>query len=109
MGTPQASVDSVSGSVALGRLVTSVDGQPEIFPVNFVVQHRSVLFRTAEGTKLAEAAREVTWTRSPQQILDDTRPPFYRWFPDAELNSCANALDRRVDTRPPANVGCGRG
>ena len=29
----------------------------------------------------AEAAREVTWTRSPQQILDDTRPPFYRWFP----------------------------
>ena len=45
----------------------------------------------------AEAAREVTWTRSPQQILDDTRPPFYRWFPDAELNSCANALDRHVD------------
>ncbi len=44
----------------------------------------------------AEAAREVTWTRSPQQILDDTRPPFYRWFPDAELNSCANALDRHV-------------
>ena len=45
----------------------------------------------------AEAAREVTWTRPPQQILDDTRPPFYRWFPDAELNSCANALDRHVD------------
>ena len=44
------------GSVTLGRLVTSVDGQPEIFPVNFVVQHRSVLFRTAEGTKLVSAA-----------------------------------------------------
>lgn len=43
-------------SVALGRLVTSVDGQPEIFPVNFVVQHRTVLFRTAEGTKLISAA-----------------------------------------------------
>jgi uncharacterized protein len=38
--------------VTLGRLVTSVDGQPEIFPVNFAVQHRTVLFRTAEGTKL---------------------------------------------------------
>ena len=36
-------------SVALGRLVTSVDGEPAIFPVNFVVQHRTVLFRTAEG------------------------------------------------------------
>jgi uncharacterized protein len=42
--------------VALGRLITSVDGQPEIFPVNFVVQHRTVLFRTAEGTKLVSAA-----------------------------------------------------
>ncbi len=36
--------------------MTSVDGQPEIFPVNFVVQHRTVLFRTAEGTKLVSAA-----------------------------------------------------
>jgi uncharacterized protein len=42
--------------VALGRLVTSVEGQPEIFPVNFVVQRRTVLFRTAEGTKLVSAA-----------------------------------------------------
>src|SRR6201997_5951862 len=42
--------------VALGRIVTSVDDQPEIFPVNFVVQRRTVLFRTAEGTKLVSAA-----------------------------------------------------
>ena len=28
----------------------------EIFPVNFVVQRRTVLFRTAEGTKLVSAA-----------------------------------------------------
>lgn len=44
----------------------------------------------------AEAARAVTWTREPQQVLDDSSPPFYRWFPDAELNTCANALDRHV-------------
>ena len=43
-------------SVSLGRLVTSVDGQPEIFPVNFVAQRRTILFRTAEGTKLVSAA-----------------------------------------------------
>lgn len=42
-------------SVALGRLVTVVDGQVEIFPVNFVVQGRTLLFRTAEGTKLVSA------------------------------------------------------
>jgi uncharacterized protein len=43
-------------SVALGRLVTSVGGEPEIFPINFVVQRRTVLFRTAEGTKLVSTA-----------------------------------------------------
>lgn len=40
-------------SRTLGRLVTCVEGYPEIFPVNFVVQRRTVLFRTAEfATKL---------------------------------------------------------
>lgn len=38
--------------VSLGRLVTSTGDQLEIFPVNFVTQRRTVLFRTAEGTKL---------------------------------------------------------
>jgi propionyl-CoA synthetase len=44
-----------------------------------------------------DAARAVTWIREPQQVLDDSNPPFYRWFPDAELNTCANALDRHVE------------
>jgi len=39
---------SLLSSRTLGRLVTCVDGYPEIFPVNFVVQRRTVLFRTAE-------------------------------------------------------------
>ncbi|MGE2833861.1 propionyl-CoA synthetase [Mycobacterium sp. SMC-4] len=45
-----------------------------------------------------EAATAVTWTKPPQRILDDSNPPFYRWFPDAELNTCANALDRHVES-----------
>jgi len=47
----------------------------------------------------AQAARAVTWTRQPQRILDDDNPPFYRWFPDGELNTCANALDRHIAER----------
>lgn len=43
------------GSMALGRLITSFAGEPEVFPVNYVVQDRTVLFRTAEGTKLFSA------------------------------------------------------
>ena len=43
-----------------------------------------------------KAARAIDWVRPPERIVDASRPPFYRWFPDAELNTCFNALDRHV-------------
>jgi nitroimidazol reductase NimA-like FMN-containing flavoprotein (pyridoxamine 5'-phosphate oxidase superfamily) len=48
------------GGVALGRLVTTFAREPEIFPVNYAVQGRTVLFRTAEGTKLFSAVASNT-------------------------------------------------
>ena len=33
----------------------AIANHPDIFPINFVVDHASVVFRTAEGTKLAGA------------------------------------------------------
>lgn len=39
----------------VGRLALTIDGRPEIFPVNHMVDHGSVVFRTALGTKLAGA------------------------------------------------------
>ncbi len=41
----------------VGRLATSADNQPQIFPVNYVVDGLSVVFRTAAGTKLDEMVR----------------------------------------------------
>jgi nitroimidazol reductase NimA-like FMN-containing flavoprotein (pyridoxamine 5'-phosphate oxidase superfamily) len=64
MTTPQAQpVTAMSegecwaelSSRTLGRLATSVDGYPDIVPVNYIVQRRTILIRTAEGTKLASA------------------------------------------------------
>ena len=46
---------SLLSSMSLGRIVTILGGKPEIFPVNFVTQRRTVLFRTAQGTKLHSA------------------------------------------------------
>ena len=46
---------SLLSSMSLGRVVTVLGGKPEIFPVNFVTQRRTVLFRTAHGTKLYSA------------------------------------------------------
>ncbi|GGS88979.1 propionyl-CoA synthetase [Planobispora rosea] len=43
-----------------------------------------------------EAARAVTWSRAPGRVLDRGGAPFYRWFPDGELNTCFNVLDRHV-------------
>ena len=42
-------------SSEVGRLAVSIGNHPDIFPVNFVVDHGTVVFRTAEGTKLAAA------------------------------------------------------
>ena len=49
----------------------------------------------------SEAAELIDWITPPTQVLDDSRPPYYRWFPGATLNTCFNALDR--------HVGAGRG
>src|SRR5262245_16099455 len=43
-----------------------------------------------------DAAEAIEWTRRPTRALDDSNPPLYRWFPDGELNTAANALDRHV-------------
>ncbi|GAA0742344.1 AMP-binding protein [Dactylosporangium roseum] len=43
-----------------------------------------------------DAAAAVDWDRMPIRVLDGDRRPFYRWFPDAALNTCHNALDRHV-------------
>ncbi|MBD0863807.1 pyridoxamine 5'-phosphate oxidase family protein [Gordonia sp. zg691] len=42
------------GSTELGRIGLSVNGQPDIFPVNYHAGDGRILLRTGEGTKLAE-------------------------------------------------------
>lgn len=37
-----------------GRLVVTVAGEPDIFPLNYVASRRKLFFRTAPGNKLAE-------------------------------------------------------
>jgi propionyl-CoA synthetase len=44
-----------------------------------------------------EAAREISWTRPWDTVLNDSNPPFYRWFEGGMLNTCHNAIDRHVE------------
>jgi propionyl-CoA synthetase len=45
----------------------------------------------------AEAAEDVHWYKRWDKVLDDSNPPFYRWFSGAETNTCYNAVDRHVE------------
>jgi hypothetical protein len=42
-------------SVEVGRLAVCMDNSPDIFPINFLVDHGTVVFRTAQGSKLSAA------------------------------------------------------
>jgi propionyl-CoA synthetase len=45
----------------------------------------------------AAAAEDLYWERRWDRVLDDSRPPFHRWFTGGVLNTCYNALDLHVD------------
>ena len=46
----------------------------------------------------AEAAEDIHWYRRWDRVLDDSNPPFYRWFSGGLVNTCYNAVDRHVDS-----------
>lgn len=45
----------------------------------------------------AEAAEALEWDKRWDRVLDDSNPPFYRWFTGGRLNTCHNCLDRHVN------------
>ncbi|HLG68212.1 MAG TPA: acetate--CoA ligase [Acidimicrobiales bacterium] len=45
----------------------------------------------------AEAAKDIDWDVPVGSRVAERRPGTWRWFPDARLNTCANALDRHVE------------
>ena len=46
---------------------------------------------------MKRALEEITWFKEPTVALDDSNPPFYKWFQDGELNLAYNCLDRHVE------------
>ncbi len=43
-------------------------------------------------------AKELSWYAPWNKVLDDSNPPFYKWFTGAKTNIVLNALDRWQDT-----------
>ena len=58
----------------VGRLAVAVANIPDIFPINYIVDHGSIVFRSAPGTKLAAAVlgRGVAFEIDGYDTIDTT-------------------------------------
>ncbi|MBN3284115.1 ACSS3 synthetase, partial [Polyodon spathula] len=45
----------------------------------------------------SEAAQSITWFEQWSKTLDNSNPPFSKWFVDGKLNICYNAIDRHIE------------
>jgi len=54
-----------------------------------------------EAWWMRQATELLDWAEQPSQGLDDSNPPFYKWFADGKINASWNCLDRHVE------AGCG--
>ena len=63
---------------------------------------QSGIHEQAAGDYLAfwqkEALSRITWVTEPTVVLDDSNPPFFKWFSDGELNLSYNCVDRHLAT-----------
>jgi acetyl-CoA synthetase len=50
-----------------------------------------------EAWWLRQASELLDWVEPPSESLDESNPPFFKWFADGRLNASANCLDRHVE------------
>jgi acetyl-CoA synthetase len=50
-----------------------------------------------EAWWLEQSKQLLDWAQEPSEGLDESNPPFYKWFADGQINASANCLDRHVE------------
>lgn len=63
-------------------------------PLSFKAQHASSIGKPEEFWAAQSSA--VDWVSRESSALDSSNPPFYKWFPGWQMNTCFNAVDRHV-------------
>jgi len=53
--------------------------------------------RDYEGFWARLARETLSWHKPFKTVLDESNPPFYKWFEDGEINASYNCLDRHVE------------
>jgi acetyl-CoA synthetase len=72
---------------------------PEAFRAQALLSDPAVYDEAGRDWKgwWVKQARELHWFKEPTQDLDDSNPPFYKWFSDGTINASYNCLDRHVE------------
>ena len=75
-----------------------VFASPEGFANNAHVNDDSVFAQAAADPEAfwASIADELHWFKKWDQVLDESDPPFYKWFVGGKLNITYNCLDRHL-------------
>jgi len=84
---------------------TSLPFNEKIYPTNAKISSGEKLRQEWEKSVKnpqefwAEKAKAIDWIKPFDKVLDDSNPPFYKWFSGGTLNIAYNALDRHVKTQ----------
>ncbi len=72
---------------------------PEEFVKNALLNDPSVYDEAERDWQgwWVKQAKELHWFKEPTEVLDDSNPPFYKWFTDGKINASYNCLDRHVE------------
>ena len=72
---------------------------PEEFAEHALLHDPSVYDEAEKDWKgwWMKQAKELHWFKEPTQDVDESKPPFYKWFADGKINASYNCLDRHVE------------
>lgn len=72
----------------------------EIVSKAYIQDYTAMYKRSLEDPELfwADQAEDLDWYEKWEQVLDDSNPPFFKWFVGGKTNIIQNALDRHVKT-----------
>ncbi len=73
---------------------------PEVIEKAYIKNYDEVYAKAMADIEAfwAERAQELDWFAPWEKVLDDSNPPFYKWFVGAKTNIVYNALDRHIKT-----------
>ena len=72
---------------------------PEEFAKNALLNDPSIYEEAEKDWKgwWLKQAKELHWFKEPSETVDESNPPFYKWFTDGKLNASYNCLDCHVE------------